>query len=82
MDLDSGRNLQLELPSSPASANTDNADEVLDHTDIDSAVGSEDGDVDVTLIHWMLSLSMLDRLRVAQNFANSAIRMKNAKKLG
>jgi hypothetical protein len=38
---------------------------------------SEDG-VDLTLIRWMLLLTPLERLRTAQNYANSALRLRNA----
>ncbi|MFB3777887.1 MAG: hypothetical protein ACE141_09750 [Bryobacteraceae bacterium] len=36
---------------------------------------SEDG-VDLTLIRWMLSLTPAERLRVAQDFANSIARLR------
>lgn len=38
---------------------------------------SEDG-VDLTLIRWMLSLSPLERLRIAQRYASAARRLRNA----
>jgi hypothetical protein len=40
---------------------------------------SEDG-IDLTAIRWMLSLSPLERLRTAQNYANSARRLQNARR--
>jgi len=36
---------------------------------------SEDG-VDLTLIRWMLSLTPAERLRAAQSFANSLMRLR------
>lgn len=39
----------------------------------------EDG-VDLTLIRWMLSLSLEDRLRAGQRLARTALRMRDAVK--
>lgn len=39
---------------------------------------SEEDEVDITLIRWMLSLSPLERLRTAQRYARSAQRLRNA----
>ena len=40
---------------------------------------AEDG-TDLSLIRWMLTLTPLERLRMAQNNANSIARLQNAKR--
>lgn len=40
---------------------------------------SEDG-TNLTLIRWMLSLTPLERLRVAQRYANSVRKLRNARR--
>ena len=37
-----------------------------------------ESEVDITLIRWMLSLTPLERLRIGQQYAASAWRLKNA----
>lgn len=39
---------------------------------------TDENDVDVTLVDWMLSLTPIERLRFLQNHANAIIRLRNA----
>lgn len=39
---------------------------------------TDENDVDVTLVDWMLSLTPIERLRFLQNHANAMIRLRNA----
>ena len=61
--------------------NSEGIDETLDETEFKPVLPthSEDG-VDLTLIRWMLSLTPLERLQTAQNYANSVMRLRNAKR--
>ncbi len=59
---------------------TDGPSVFPDDADVSVLPAFSDDGTDLTLIRWMLSLTPLERLRVAQRYANSARKLRNARR--